>query len=83
MSNFLKQRLEATEAQIVEIEDAISAVVGGGVQSYSLNTSQTQQSVTRANLKSWQDVLDQLYNRRATLRARIYGEGVTNMRGAW
>lgn len=83
MSDFLKKRLKATEDQIEAIETAITAVVSGGVQSYSINTSQTTQSVTRANLKSWQDVLDQLYSRRDVLHSRLYGDGVTTMRGAW
>lgn len=83
MSDFFKKRLEATEAQIEQIETAITAITVGGLQSYSINTGQSTQSVTRASLKSWQDALDQLYSRRDVIRARLYGDGVTNVRAAW
>lgn len=80
---FWIDRIAATEAQIVAYEDAITALTTGGVQMYSLNTGQTVQSVTKLNLATLQAALDGLYNRLATLNARVYGAGRVNVRPDW
>lgn len=80
---FLRQRIEATKAQIILYEDAIMQLSTGAVQSYSLNTSQTTQSVTRFDLNRLQVTLDSLYNRLATLEARLTGSGTINAGPAW
>ena len=67
-------RLAATEALIVTYENALTALASGA-QSYSLNTGQTQQTVTKANIASLRDTLNMQENRRATIRARLYGGG--------
>ena len=79
---FLRERIAETKLQIVAYEDAVAALASG-VQSYSLNTGQSQQSVTRTNLKDINAVLDSLYNRLVTLEARLTGNGVTRIRPAW
>lgn len=80
---FWQARLEATQAQIILYEDAIMQLSTGAVQSYSLNTSQTTQTVTRFDLNRLQVTLDSLYNRYATLKARIDGCGTINAGAAW
>lgn len=74
-TTWLEERISKTEALIVAYEDAITAIAGGA-QSYSLDTGQTRQTVTKANLSSLRDVLNSLENRRATLKARLCGSGV-------
>lgn len=79
---FLKARIERTKLQIVAYEDALDALASG-VTSYSLNTGQSQQSVTRASIPDINKTLDTLYNRLVTLEARLTGNGVTRVRPAW
>ena len=81
--DFFQARLQRLRVTIVAYEDAIDALTLGNVQSYSLNTSQTTQSVTRFDLPRLTNTLDTLYNRYATLEARLSGCGVTNARPHW
>ena len=70
---FLQERIDKVKAQIVAYEDAIDALVVQGMQSYTLDTGQTRQTVTRFELSSLQSQLDSLMNRLATLQARQTG----------
>lgn len=70
-------RIDATKAAIVSYEDAELALTTGGLQSYTLDTGQSRQTVTRANLTEIRKGVVSLYNRLATLEARVYGSGVT------
>lgn len=79
---FIKDRIAATKLQIVSYEVALDALASG-VQSYSLNTGQSQQSVTRASIPDINKVLDSLYNRLVTLEARLTGGGVVRVRPGW
>lgn len=76
--DFIVSRITATKAIITAYEDAITALgTNGGVQSYTLDTGQSRQTVTRADLSSLNNMLDSLYNRLATLEARLYGSAIT------
>lgn len=79
---FEEQRLARLKELIVIYEDALAALAGGA-QSYTLDTGQTKQTVTRANLASLQASYDSLYNRYTTLRARLNGDGQVIGRPAW
>ncbi len=79
---FIAARITATKAQIVAYENA-SLALASGVQSYELDTGQSVQKVTKLNLASIQRTLDSLYNRCATLEARLNGSGVTHVRPGW
>jgi len=81
-STWIKARIAKAEALIAAYEDAILAVASGSVQSYTLDTGQTRQTVTKANLTEMRNVVDSLENRRATLRARL-GCGQALARPAW
>ncbi len=70
---FIADRIEVTKAQIVAYEDAFAAFADEGIQSYTLDTGQTRQVVTRANLTELRKTLDGLYNRLTTLEARTSG----------
>jgi hypothetical protein len=78
---WLLARISATQKQIEAYEDAITALTTGGVQSYSLNTGQTTQQVTKFDLMQMQQTLDSLYNRYDILQQRCNGSGSFNMMG--
>lgn len=79
---FIQARIDATKAQIIAYEDAATALAGG-VQSYTLDTGQTRQTVTKLDLSAIQRTIDSLYNRCATLEARLNGSGTITARPAW
>lgn len=80
---YLTARINATEAAIEQYEAAELALTTGGVQSYTIDTGQSRQTVTRANLTEIRNGIDSLYNRRATLIARRDGCGVVTTRPSW
>lgn len=77
------ERLEAARARVIEYEEAILQISSGAVQSYSLNTGQTTQTVTKFDLDRLQATLTGLLNQVATLEARVHGCGVVNAGPAW
>lgn len=80
---YLAERINVTKALIEAYEGAVLALgATGGVQSYTLDTGQSKQTVTRADMASLNAILDSLYNRLATMEARLYGGSVT-VRPAW
>ena len=82
-SDFIQSRIDATKLQIVAYEGAVLALAGDGIQSYKLDTGQTVQTVTKLDLTALNKTIDSLYNRCATLEARLNGSGTTTARPAW
>jgi len=80
---YLQNRITATQTMIDAYEDAVTALGVGGAQSYTLDTGQTRQTVTKLDLIALQKTIDALYNRCATLEARLNGSGVLAARPAW
>lgn len=80
---FWLDRIEKTKELIVAWEDAELALSAGGVQSYTLDTGQTRQTVTKADLSQIRMTIDNLLNRLATLEARIGNGGTVIVRPAW
>lgn len=74
--------LTATLTAIAAYEAAQLALGTGGVQSYLLDTGQTRQTVTKFDILDMQKALDILYNRCATLSARLGGASII-ARPAW
>ncbi len=72
-NTFIQSRIDATKLQIVAYEDATLALATAGVQSYKLDTGQTVQTVTKLDLTALNKTIDSLYNRCATLEARLNG----------
>lgn len=68
---FLEQQLTAVEAAISAYRAAVLALGTGGVQSYTLDTGQTRQTVTKANLTEMRRAVDSMMNERAVLRAQL------------
>lgn len=79
---FIQARIDATKAMIIAYEDAATALAAG-VQSYTLDTGQTRQTVTKLDLAQLQRTIDSLYNRCATLEARLNGSGTVTTRPVW
>lgn len=80
---FISERITATKAMIVVYEDAATALGDGGTQSYTLDTGQSRQTVTKVDLGDIQKTIDALYNRCATLEARLNGSGVVTGGPSW
>lgn len=75
--DFIVQRITATKALIVAYEDALTALGNdGGIQSYTIDTQQTRQTVTQADIPRLNDLVTSLYNRLATLEARLNGTAI-------
>lgn len=75
---FWQERLTKLKATIVLYEDAIDALITGGVNSYTLDTGQSRQTVTKWDIEKLQTTLDSLLNRYSTLEARCSGSNSFN-----
>jgi hypothetical protein len=71
-SEWIKARIAKTKELIEAYEDAILQL-STGAQSYHLDTGQTRQVVTKAQLSQLRNALNGLENRLATLHARLCG----------
>ena len=81
---FLQDRIDRTKAQIVAIEDVLDAMAledGAGTKSYTLNTGQTVQTITKRDLPRIETLLDSLLHRLVTLEARQSGGTVQGVPG--
>ncbi len=79
---FLKDRIAVTKTLIIAYEAAALAL-GNGVQSYTLDTGQSRQTVTKLDLGMLNKTIESLYNRCATMEARLTGSGSVTVRPAW
>ena len=78
-SDFLKERIEKIKALIIIYEEAITSIAGGA-QHYRLDTGQSSQTVTKANIEELTNKLNSLYNLLAVLNLRLKGSGSTQVR---
>ena len=69
---YLETRIARTQAAIEAYEDAIEALANGA-QSYQLDTGQTRQLVTKAQLSQMVLTLQRLENRLEVYEARLSG----------
>lgn len=79
----LQARIAATQALITAYEEAALSLASGAIQSYTLDTGQSRQTVTKFDLDKLEAVLDTLYNRCAMLEARLNGSNVSVGRAGW
>lgn len=70
---FLATSITNTETAIRAYEAAINAFSNPEIMSYTIDTGQDRQTVTRQSVRSLQGTIDGLYNRLATLEARRNG----------
>lgn len=82
-TDFLQERIDATKALIVAAEEAVLALMSGAIQQYTMDTGQTRQVVTKANITTLNKAIDGLYNRYYTLLARQGNGGVGIVRPLW
>lgn len=73
-NDWLDARIVKTRAAIEAIEDAITTL-SSGANSYTLDTGQTRQTVTKASIGSLRIQLRELYSIHDTLQARRCGGG--------
>lgn len=72
-ATFLQERIDATKAQIIAYEDAMTEVLSAGVQSYTFDDGQTRQTVTRRDTEKLEATISSLYNRLTVLQRRLSG----------
>jgi len=71
----LQTRITFTITLIDAHEAALLALTTGGMQSYELDTGQSKQKVTKFDIDKLNSTLESLYNRCATMQARLSGAG--------
>lgn len=79
---FWQGRLDKKKALLAAYDDALTAIAGGA-QSYSLDTGQTRQVVTKANLTEMRNIVSTLESEIATLQQRLGGCATFQVRPAW
>lgn len=81
-NTYLTDRIAKTKVLIEAYEDATTALAGG-VQSYTLDTGQSRQTVTKLDLEALNKMLDTLYNRLCIMQTRLNGSGTVIVRPAF
>jgi len=81
-NTFLIAQKATIEAQIIAYQTAAASLASGAIESYTLDTGQTRQTVTKINVASLQRTINSLYNQLATICARLEG-GTTLVRPNW
>lgn len=82
--SWLEARITATQTLIENAEDVLSALLLEDTpsnQSYTLNTGQSVVTVMKRDLARVSAFIDRLYNRLATLEARVNGGGSQGVPG--
>lgn len=77
------ERLAVVEDTIRKIEKAILELSTGAVLSYSLDTGQSRQSVTKQSLGQLNNLRANLLNERQSLRRRLGCGGSKQMAPGW
>lgn len=80
--DWINARIAACKTAIVAFETAISTV-GGGAQSYTVDTGQTRMTVTRANLTEARNSLEYWEDRLQYWANKLEGTGRTVAKPAW
>ena len=81
---FLAESIAALKVRIRAYEAALLALAtNGGMQSYTLDTGQGRQTVTRYDIGTMERALAGLYNQCTILDRRLNGGGSILARPAW
>jgi len=80
--SFWLNQLTKAKAQATELDEAIVFLYANPHKSYTLDTGQSSQQVSRPDLDSLQSQYDLLLNRISTLEARCNGAS-QQMRPGW
>lgn len=81
-TDWIEARIAATKTAIVAYEEAILAI-SSGAQSYSLDTGQTRQSVTKANMSEMRNALSLLEDRLQYYANKLERTGTVYVRPGW
>lgn len=82
-NTFLCAQLTQLEELITEYQNAALDLATNRIQSFSFDTGQTKETVSKTDVKRLQDVIDQLYNRYVVLCNRCTGHNVVIQRPCW
>ena len=81
---YIQERITKTKALIDAWEDALTFLgTANGMQTYTLDTGQGRQVVSRSDIASINRIIDSLMNRLCILEARLNGSGVVTVRPSW
>lgn len=84
MANFWCEQLTKAQTQLEKLQAAIDFITTNPHKSYTLNTGQGSQQVSRPDLSQLQDQEDGLLNRIATLEIRCNpGSASQQIRPGW
>lgn len=81
-TSYLTERINAKKALVEAYETAVLALISGQIQSYTLDTGQTDLTVTKVNIGILNSQIDGLLNQITVMEARINGGG-TIARPGW
>jgi hypothetical protein len=79
---FIQERIDAIQGQIVATEEAITKLMLGTVKSYSINTGQTTQSVTKKDVSKLHEIIKSLIVQLETWDMCLNGGGTGYVRSA-
>lgn len=80
-SQFMLDRIQTKKDYILKLDEAMCALApNSGVESYTLDTGQGRQTVTRKDIDMLQKAMSSAENSLVTLEARCYGSGVVQVR---
>jgi hypothetical protein len=72
---FAQARIDALQARIVAYEDALTGIATGAIESYTIDTGQTEQKVTKINIHTLRTALDNALNQHDMWCNRLNGGG--------
>lgn len=82
--SYWADRLTAAQTALAAFEAAeLAFATNGAIEEYEIDTGQTRTKVHRSDLGEIRRTIASLYNRVATLEARVSGCGTTRVRPAW
>ena len=82
-STYLSGKVTELQTIIDAYDAAILSLAMGNIQSYTLDTGQSRQTVTKLDLADMRNTRTSLYNEYVTLCARLNGTGTIIGRPGW
>lgn len=79
VDDFLKAQIEPLKLKIAAQMKASAELAAGTIQSYELESGQTRQKVTQANISTLEAAIASNLNLLTTLEARLCGTGVVRV----
>ena len=83
MSDYFQERITKIKLRIEVLEDAMLDLSSGAIESYSFDTGQSVQRVTKSDVEKIQNVIDGLLNQLVIYEARCSGNGVVRVVPGW